>query len=167
MKIASVKISRRSGSTLVESSIAMGVLALAVPLVFGSMAEAGKSGASAEAETRSAWIIPACIQEIENSRAGKPQYFTATETGQTFPPENEIWALAFSNEGSTVNKITIAQYDSGIKNLDGKAISHLAKISATKAAENDDMLDLRISLEYPATAPAGKRRTLDFHSRIP
>jgi hypothetical protein len=29
------------------------------------------------------------------------------------------------------------------------------------------MLDLRITLEYPATAPAGKRRTLDFHSRIP
>jgi hypothetical protein len=131
------------------------------------MAEAGKSGASAEAETRSAWIIPSCLQEIENSRAGKPQHFTATETGQTFPPENEIWALAFSSEGSTVNKITIVQYDSGIKNLDGKSISHLAKISATKPEENDDMLDLRISLEYPATAPAGKRRTLDFHSRIP
>ncbi len=40
MKIASAKISRRSGSTLVESSIAMGVLALAVPMVLGSMAEA-------------------------------------------------------------------------------------------------------------------------------
>lgn len=159
--------SGRSGSTLVESSIAMGVLALAVPLVFGSMAEAGKSGASAEAENRSAWIIPTCLQEIENSRVGKPQYFTATETGQTFPPENEIWALAFSNEGSTVDKITIAQYDRGIKNLNGKSISHLAKISATKAQENDGMLDLRITIEYPATAPVDKRRTLDFHSRIP
>jgi hypothetical protein len=167
MKITPAKISRSSGSTLVESSIAMGVLALAVPLVFGSMAEAGKSGASADAETRSAWIIPACLQEIENSRVGKPQYFTATETGQTFPPENEIWALAFSNEGSSVDKITIAQYESGIKKLEGKSISHLAKISATKAEENDGMLNLRITLEYPATAPADKRRTLDFHSRIP
>ena len=43
----------------------------------------------------------------------------------------------------------------------------LAKISATKPEENDGMLDLSITLEYPATAPAGKRRTLDFHSRIP
>ena len=167
MKIASVKMSHRSGSTLVESSIAMGVLALAVPLVFGSMAEAGKSGATADAETRSAWIIPACLQEIENSRAGKPLYFTATETGQTFPPENEIWALAFSNEGSSVDKITIAEYESGIKTLEGKSISHLAKISASKADENDDMLNLRITLEYPAAAPVGQRRTLDFHSRIP
>ena len=167
MKIAPANISRRSGSTLVESSIAMGLLALAVPLVFGSMAEAGKSGASAEAETRSAWIIPACLQEIENSRAGKPQFLTATETGQTFPPQNEIWALAFSNEGSIVDKITIAQYESGIKKIKGKSISHLAKINATKPDKNDGMLDLCITLEYPTTAPAGKRRTLDFHSRIP
>jgi hypothetical protein len=167
MKIAPAKISRRAGSTLVESSIAMGVLALAVPLVFGSMAEAGKSGASAEAETRSAWIIPACLQEIENSRAGKPQFFTATETGQTFPPQNEIWALAFSNEGSIVDKITIAQYESGIKKIKGKSISHLAKINASKPDENDGILDLCITIEYPTTAPAGNRRTLDFHSRIP
>ena len=167
MKTSSVKNSHQSGSTLIESSIAMGVLALAVPLVFGSMAEAGKSGASAEAETRSAWIIPACLQEIEDSRAGKPQYFSVTETGQTLPPQNEIWALAFSNEGSTVNKITIAQYNGGIKNLDGKSISHLAKISATKSEANDGMLDLCITLEYPANAPAGQRKTLDFHSHIP
>lgn len=167
MKIPPAKIFRHSGSILVESSIAMSVLALAVPLVFGSMAEAGKSGASAEAETRSAWIIPACLQEIEDSRAGKPQYFSVTETGQTLPPQNEIWALAFSNEGSTVNKITIAQYNGGIKNLDGKSISHLAKISATKSEANDGMLDLCITLEYPSTAPAGQRKTLDFHSHIP
>ena len=167
MKNSSVKIIHCSGSTLVETSIAMGILALAVPLVFGSMAEAGKSGASAEAETRSAWIIPTCLQEIEDSRAGKPQYFVATETGQTFPPENETWALAFSNEGSCMGRISIVQYESGIRDLDGRTISHLAKISATKPEENDGMLKLCITLEYPATAPAGKRSKLDFHSRIP
>ncbi len=167
MKTSSVKNSHQSGSTLIESSIAMGVLALAVPLVFGSMAEAGKSGRCAEAESSSTWIIPACIQEIEDTRAGRPQYFATTETGQNFPPEKEIWALAFSNEGSPVGRITVAQYDCGIKKLDGKEISHLAKISTSKTEEDGDMLKLRITLEHPAAAPAGKRKTLDFHSRIP
>lgn len=167
MNIASAKISRCAGSTLVESSIAMGILALAVPLVFGSMAEAGKSGASAEAETRSAWIVPACIQEVENSRAGIPQYFTATEAGQILPPANEIWALAFSNTGSIVGKVSTAQYDNGIRDLDGKTISHLANISAEKPEQDDGMIKLHITLEYPATAPSDKRKKLHFHSLIP
>lgn len=167
MKTAAKKISFSKGTTLVESSIAMGILAVAVPLVFGSMAEAGKSGSSAEAETRCAWMIPACLQEIENSRAGRPQYFAATETGEAFPTGDEIWALAFSSEGSVIGKISAAEYKSGIRNTCGKMVSHIANIRAHKLDENDRMLGLRITLEYPAAAPAGKRRTLDFHSRIP
>lgn len=167
MKPLRAKILFRAGSTLVESSIAMGILAVAVPLVFGTMAESGKSGASAEAETRSAWIIPACLEEVESSRSGNPRYFNATETGQAFPQENEIWSLAFSAEGAIIDKITVAQYESGIKKLNGKTISHLAKMNAAKHDENDSMLTLRITLEYPAAAPAGNRRTLDFHSLIP
>jgi len=157
----------RAGSTLVESSIAMGILAVAVPLVFGSMAESGKSGASAEIETRSAWMIPTCLREIEDSRSGKPQYFTTTETGQAFPLENEIWALAFSDDGSCVDKISNNHYESGIKGLNGKSIRYLARISASEPEQADDMLELRITLEYPAVAPEGKRKTIDFHSRIP
>ena len=167
MKPAAKKISFSKGTTLVESSIAMGILAVAVPLVFGSMAEAGKSGSSAEAETRCAWAIPACLQEIENSRAGKPQYFSATETGESFPPDDEIWALAFSSEGSVIGKISVAEYKSGVRSACGRMVSHIANIRASKFDENDRMLGLRITLEYPAAAPAGKRRTLDFHSRIP
>jgi hypothetical protein len=167
MKAAKAHSLFRTGSTLVESSIAMGILAVAVPLVFGSMAESGKSGTSAEIETRSAWMIPTCLREIEDSRSGKPQYFTATETGQTFPPENEIWALAFSDDGSCVDKISIHQYKGGLRNLNSKRISHLARISASESEEANEMLELRITIEYPAAAPAGKRKTLDFHSRMP
>lgn len=167
MKPTQTIISFRTGSTLVESSIAMGILAVTVPLVFGTMAEAGKSGTSGKVEARSAWTIPTCLEEVGNSRSGNPRYFNATETGQAFPKENEVWSLAFSPDGSIIDKITIAQYESGIKNLNGITISHLAKISAAKRDENDSMLTLRITLEYPAAAPAGNRRTLDFHSLIP
>ena len=52
---------KNRGSSLIETVIAMGTLAIAIPLVFGAIAESGKSSMSSEAETRSTWIIPTCM----------------------------------------------------------------------------------------------------------
>ena len=158
------------GSSLIETVIAMGVLAVAIPLVFGTLAESGKSGMSSEAETRSTWMVPACMDEIRASREGRPRYFTPTAAAQVFPPNGDVWALAFSAEGKPVGKISKAAYDKGIKELDGQAVRYIASLSAaadlaeTKAAP---MLRTRISVEYPAASPAAKRRKLDFYTRIP
>jgi Tfp pilus assembly protein PilV len=69
------------GATLIEAVIAIGVLAVAIPLVYGALAEGGKSGLSSQAETRSTWMIPACIDEIHASRQGRSLYFSATAIG--------------------------------------------------------------------------------------
>jgi hypothetical protein len=164
------------GSSLVETVIAMGVLAVAFPLVFGALAESGKSGMSSEAETRSTWMIPICMEEIRASRNGKPEYFTATTVGQVIPASGGIWALAFSPDGKPVGKLDKAVYDKGAKQLGGKTISYIASISAEPipAAQKNpdkpgepDMMRARISLEYPATSPATKRQKLEFYTRIP
>ncbi len=158
------------GASLVEAVIAVGVLAVAVPLVFGTLAEAGKNGTSAQAETRATWIVRACMREIEASRDGRPQYFTATTTGQAFPPEGDVWALAFASDGSTVGKVSKAQYDSGLKELDGRSVRFIAVLEAVSGnvtPGTTPMLDARISIEYPASAPADRRDKLDFHTRIP
>ena len=155
------------GVTLVEAVIAVGVLAVAVPLVFGALAEAGKSGFSSQAETRSTWMVPACMDEIQASRDGRPQYFTATITGQAFPPAGDVWALGFSAEGKPVGKLSKALY---AKELDGKPILYIAVMSAgnaTLTSGGQTMLRARISIEYPAAAPVAKRSKLDFHTRIP
>jgi hypothetical protein len=158
------------GVTLVEAVIAVGVLAVAVPLVFGALAEAGKSGFSSQAETRSTWMVPACMDEIQASRDGRPQYFTATITGQAFPPAGDVWALGFSAEGKPVGKLSKALHDKGTKELDGKPILYIAVMSAgnaTLTSGGQTMLRARISIEYPAAAPVAKRSKLDFHTRIP
>lgn len=158
------------GVTLVESVIAVGVLAVAVPLVFGALAEAGKTGLASRAETRSTWMIPACIDEIQASRDGRPQFFTATTTGQAFPPAGDVWALAFSPEGRPVGRLPKALHDKGAKELDGKPIRFIAVMNAqnpTTSTGDPTMLRTRISIEYPASAPAAKRSKLDFHTRIP
>lgn len=158
------------GSTLVEAVIALSVLAIAVPLVFGAMAESGKTQVSSWAETRSTWIIPACLREIQVSRQGLSQYFPATGTGETFPPSGEVWALAFAADGTPVGRISKALYDHGCKELDGKSVRYIAAMSATAPESpvgQNPMLLLRITFEFPASAIAEKRQRLDFHTRIP
>ncbi len=158
------------GSSLIETVIAMGVLAVAIPLVFGAIAESGKSGMSSEAETRSTWMVPACMDEIRASREGHPRYFTPTVAAQVFPPNDDVWALAFSPEGKPVGKISKAAYDKGTQEIDGQAVRYIASLSAAedlakiKAAP---MLRTRISVEYPAASPAARRRKIDFYTRIP
>ena len=158
------------GATLVEAVIAMGVLAVAVPLVFGTLAEAGKDGSSAQAETRGSWIVRACMEEIQASREGRPQYFASTTTGQTFPPAGDVWAIAFAPDGNPVGKITKSQYDRGLRELDGKSVRFIATIAAateTTTSNTTPMLATRITIEYPSSAAARRRDKLDFHTRIP
>jgi Tfp pilus assembly protein PilV len=159
-----------TGATLIEAVIAVGVLAVAVPLVLGTIAEGGKSGMAAEAETRSTWMITACVSEINASRAGQSRHFPATITGQTFPPAGDVWALAFSPEGKLVGKLSKSQHDKGARELDGKSVRFIAVLSAAPQASISGvvpMLETRVSIQYPAAAPAVKRGKLDYHTLIP
>ena len=170
MKTSLTTTLKNRGSSLIEAVIAMGVLAVAVPLVFGAIAESGKSGISAEADTRSTWIIPACMNEIRASREGKPQFFIPTLVGQTFPPTGDVWALAFSPEGKPVGKLSKTAYESGAKDLNGQAIGYvttLSSVTTTTKTGATPMLRAKVTLEYPAGAPLAKRQKLDFFTRIP
>lgn len=158
------------GVTLVEAVIAMGMLAVAVPLVFGALAEAGKSGLASRAENRSTWMVPVCIEEIQASRDGRPQYFSATTAGQPFPPAGDVWALAFSPDGKPVGRLAKALYDQGTKELNGRPVRYIAVMSAntpSTAPGGLPMLRARVSIEYPASAPLERRGKIDFHTRIP
>ena len=170
MMTRSSRKTEQRGSSLLEAVIAMGVLAVVIPLVFGAIAESGKTGVSAEAETRSTWVIPACLEEIHASRDGKPQYFTTTAIGQTFPPGGEVWALAFTSEGKALGKVDKSLYEKGAKDLNGKTIRYLASMSSVEVPATTGvpaMMQVKISLEYPATSPSTRRQKLDVYTRVP
>lgn len=177
MKTTLVIAVKNRGSSLMETVIAMGVLAVAIPLVFGAIGEAGKSTMASEAETHSTWIVPACMQEIQASRDGKPEYFTATVVNETFPSAGDVWAIGFSAEGKPVGKVSKASYDKGTPEADGKPIRYIASLSAETAevAAGDaqttpgttPILRARIAIEFPSTAPAARRQKLEFYTRIP
>lgn len=157
------------GSSLIETVIAMGVLAVAIPLVFAAIAASGKCSYSAESETRSTWIVAVCMEEIQASREGKPEFFTATSLAEIFPPTGDFWGLAFSFEGEPIAKITRSEYDKGIKEINGKPVRYLATLSAIQTSKkgiNPVILRTSISLEYPSIAPISKRHKLEFYSHI-
>jgi len=175
MKTPPIRKSGKGGSSLIEVVIAIGVMAVAVPLVFGALAESGKSGMSAEAETRSAWMVPICMDEIRASREGRSEYFTPTVTGQVFPPASEVWALAFSPEGKPLGKVSKADYDKGIKeskDLNGvkvkvQYLTVMSSVVPKTQTGPTPMLTAKITVEYPSGAPAARRQKLDFFTRIP
>lgn len=164
-----------SGATLIEAMIAVGVMAVAVPLVMGTIAESGKSGMAAEAETRSTWMVSTCMAEINASRMGHSRYFPATITGQSFPSDGDVWALAFSPDGKPVGRLSKFQHDKGTNELDGQPVRFIAVLEAVDSPDGSNtptasglaMLKTHISIQYPAAAPADKRVRLDYHTLIP
>ena len=160
---------KNRGSTLIEAVIALGVLAVAIPLIFGVFAESGKNSISAEAETCSNWIVPLCMAEIDASRAGKSRFFPATITQEIFPSSDDVWALGFSAEGQLIHKLDRSDYIYGLTHLNGQSVYYIASLSTTKIEEASivSMLRLKIYLEYPANAPAKQRQTIVFYTKIP
>lgn len=168
------------GTSLIEVVIAMGVLATVLPLVFGTFVKSGENAAAAKAETRCNWIIPACLDEIEAARDGRSRFLPKREPGTLYPAAGETLALAFSDEGRVVATVPARAYAAGTKNLDGENVHYLVAIHATPDPAAADgaaaipgappvstLSTLSLTLEYPAAAPAHKRRTLVFHTRIP
>lgn len=158
-----------SGATLIEAVLAIGVLAVAIPLALGAMAEAGKCASLAMAETRSACMVSACMEEVRAIRQGRSQYFGAVPAGEPFPGDGGLLALGFSSEGKPVGKISKTGYDHGLRKPDAPGVHYIATLNTTRrnAAANPQPLELCITIESPASAPAGKRRKIDFRSRIP
>ncbi|MBC8128569.1 MAG: hypothetical protein H8M99_15630 [Gloeobacteraceae cyanobacterium ES-bin-144] len=151
--------------------IAIGVLAVAIPLVFAALAQSANSAMTAEAETRCASIIPACLAEVRASREGHSGYFAATSAGQSFPTKDETWMLAFSKEGRHLGKLHKDDYDHGIRELDGEPIYYISAMSCTpdlaSGSKITSMMRVDITLEFPASAPVKNRKIIFFHSCIP
>jgi type II secretory pathway pseudopilin PulG len=159
-----------AGFSLMEVVIAIGVLAVTLPLVFAVMVRSSQSTVAAQAETRCAWIIPACINEIMSAYDGKSSCLPTLTRNQQFPLDGDILALAFAGDGHLIGSVERESYTAGIKQLTGQPVRYIVSIHATHTQPQpatSPMLNLRLTLEYPSVAAQANRRKLDFHTRIP
>jgi hypothetical protein len=158
------------GSSLIEVVISMGVLAVVIPLVLCVLADADRASSASQAKTRSGRIIPSCLAEIHASRNGIPEFFEKTERGQSFPPLDQLWVLGFSGNGKVMGTLSRAEYQKGQATLRDQEIRYFAVLSASPLPEKlgiPPMMQLRISIEYPAAAPVGRRAISDFYTQLP
>jgi len=159
-----------AGSSLIEVVIAMSVLAVTLPLVFAVLARSGQSCVCAQAETRCASIIPACLNEIEAAHQGTARFLPPLTRGQPFPAPGTSLALAFAEDGRTLGCVAPDAYLTGVSRLADEPVRYLASIHGEPAPARPNMpplLNLRVTLEYPSAAPMAKRQHLDFHTSIP
>lgn len=170
MKPPTDKPVAQRGASLIEAVIAIGVLAMAIPLVFSALAEAGKCEVAARAETASVWMVDACLNEIRASRDGCPRYLPPTAAGQTFPPPGEVWALAFSREGQPIGSLTKERYAHGTTQENGHTARYVAALGSSMTLPKPGMtplLRVHITLEYPAAAPVEQRHQIDYYTHLP
>jgi prepilin-type N-terminal cleavage/methylation domain-containing protein len=161
---------RSHGFSLIEVMISVGVLALVIPLVLGALLESGNSSASAAAETRSGWIVPACLDELKAAAYGRSKLVPNTPFGTAFPPSGEVYGIAFDVGGRLIGAVDKTSYDTGVKRLKDDDVRYIALIEGELLTGRTGAAPLRsihISLEYPAAAPAAKRTKLDFFTQIP
>lgn len=157
----------RQGFSLVEALLATGVLAVALPLLAGVMVAAGQSGVDARADTRSTWMASACVAEIEALRGGRSCWFPAVAAGAAFPQDDEVWALGFGADGGMVARVPTPLYQKGLRQLDGKRVSYIMKLAARHGDAPAGLMQVTLTLEYPAAAAAAQRRKLRYHTYLP
>ena len=157
------------GFSLIETVLALGVLAVSVPLVFLALGEGGKSGMASAKDSRAGRMADACLEEIRASREGRARWFSNSGPSDSIPPDGGFWALAISSEGRVLGRITADQWAVGVARVDGQAVRYLAAVDSVPYVFDGmpAMRNVCVTVEDPAAAPQGKRGKSEFHTLMP
>lgn len=163
-----MKTRRRSrlpaGVSLLEAVIAVGVMAVAVPLALSAIGSAGIVGVSARAETRAPGIADWCRIELEAARRGESLVLPPITAQQAFPGGDEVLALAFDREGALLGSVESDDFEAGIDRLGSEQVFFLAALSGRP---DDSGVVVTVNIEYPAARPAERRDAVAFHTILP
>ncbi|MEK7951140.1 type IV pilus modification PilV family protein [Luteolibacter soli] len=157
------------GVSLVETMIAIGILAVVGPLAVATLLKSGEGGVTARAETRSVAIVERCLSELKTARDGPSQYLPKLEPGANFGKDRVV-CLAFAGDGTLLGKVDEGSYSSGSGKVDSQDAVYLAKLQGdlqTQRTGFPPLLTVTVTVEYPAVAPQNKRNHTEFHTQLP
>lgn len=160
--------------TLMETVIAIGVIAFAVPLVLSATAAGLSDRRNAESETRAAWLAAEVARQVAARWATPPapSYLPASlETD--FPviaSESAPWVLLYDQAGAFAEVGGPQDLENGIKT--GKAsfivtVWAAAQMPANLKQPADKLSRLTIQVQQPARATLAKRRVYPFSVILP
>ncbi|MGB1128907.1 MAG: type IV pilus modification PilV family protein [Haloferula sp.] len=153
------------GVSLMETVVAVGVLAIAVPLALAAMTKAGSVGNVARAETRAPAIAERCLIELKAARRGESEFVPQIQPAASFPAGDEVIVLGFSREGRLLGSLDLSAYEAGYdEELGGEEVSYLADVSGRY---EDESVTVTVKIEYPAVRREGDRSEIEFHTKLP
>lgn len=160
MKTLNRRAARASGVSLIEAVIAIGVLAVAIPLAFAAIVKAGEVGGNARAETRAPLIAEFVRTELELARRGESEVFERVEPDQPMA----VKALGFAPDGNYLGTLEGADYSGGRRKLDDKEIGFIVAVSGEP---EDRGLLVTVKVEHPAVRSSTDRSAVAFHTLLP
>lgn len=142
--------SRDRGMTLLECVFALSMIAFSLPVL---MLVVGQSRSAANQMALHGQAGCSILQHSEElSRKDFPE-----------PEKRIIWA--HGNAGECLGRLKEADYQRGLRHLDGRALRYLVVASLGDGDRPNPSL-LLLALEYPAAAPLGRRHRMEFHTRL-
>lgn len=148
------KGSRSHGFSLLEVTVSLGVLAVAIPLTVAGIAGSTHSDGAAHMDSMASSMVTACLREWNEARRGEGE-----SAG-----EQEVWAMGFASTGESLGRVEAEDYRSGCRK---SGMTYLARLENEPVEEGSFVRKVRVSVEFPAVAPAEKRQRLEFFTRLP
>lgn len=162
---------KHRGLTLMEAVIAIGIVAVAVPLILAATSAASKSRINSEADTRAAWIAKETQRQLIDAWRGLPDtYFPTKPAFPAFSSEAEPLVLLFNQSAGLIGPGNPEVHASGSSNPDAYymvAIHGEAAIPSTADQADNSLSKVFISVEHNAKSPRSKRKSNPFLVLIP
>lgn len=159
------------GLTLMEAVIAIGIVAVAVPLILAATSAASKSRINSEADTRSAWIAKETQRQLTDAWRGMPNtYFSTKPAFPTFSSETEPLVLLFNQSAGLIGPGNPEIYATGSSNPEAYymvTVHGEAAIPSTADQADNSLSKVSISVEHSAKSPRAKRNSNPFLVLIP
>jgi type II secretory pathway pseudopilin PulG len=162
---------KHRGLTLMEAVIAIGIVAVAVPLILAATSAASKSRINSEADTRAAWIAKETQRQLIDAWRGLPDTYFATKPAfPAFSSETEPLVLLFNQSAGLIGPGNAEVYASGSSDPEAfymVAMRGEAAIPSTADLADNSLSKVFISVEHSAKSPRSKRTSNPFLVLIP
>jgi type II secretory pathway pseudopilin PulG len=153
------KNTRKSGMTLMEVVIALGIIGFVLPIIIAATSSTGNARLNAEADTRSAWLARH-IQTQIIAKWSEPPIESEIESAFLFPENAATTSsvvLLYNREGSFLSVGTAADLNS-----QSKVPQAVYVASASAEFHSNSLVLVSITISHPANALPGKRGTYNY-----
>lgn len=161
----------RRGLTLMEAVVAIGVVAVAVPLILAATSVSAKTRMAAENETRASWIAQQVFRQLTESWQNlKSPAFPIKPNFPTFQSATAPMILLYNSDGALLGQGTALDFEKGSSNPQSVYLVSVYGIGqkASNLQSGDENLSrVTISVENSARAPKAKRSASYFTLLIP